>query len=80
MTGGERLAVLLHYPPFLGDGKPTAFAEQVAAAQPDLCVYGHLHRRQDWQQAFSGLRDGVRYQLTSCDFLDFTPRLLVSEG
>lgn len=78
-TQGERIGVLLHYPPFLADGTPTRFAEQLAAAQAAFCVYGHLHRRQDWQQAVQGERDGVHYYLTSCDFLNFTPRLICEE-
>ncbi|MBA3943149.1 MAG: metallophosphoesterase [Herpetosiphonaceae bacterium] len=75
-TNGEQLGVLLHYPPFLFDGTATAFAEQLAAAQANFCVYGHLHRRHDWQQAVQGERAGVIYHLTSCDFLNFMPRLI----
>ena len=76
---GAPIAVLLHFPPFTGDGTPTPFAEQLAAAGVTLCVYGHLHRRHDWLQAVQGVRDGVEYHLTSCDFLGFTPKLLRRE-
>ncbi|PMP75494.1 MAG: metallophosphoesterase, partial [Roseiflexus castenholzii] len=37
------------------------------------CVYGHLHRPEDWATATQGVVDGVYYQLTSCDYLGFGP-------
>jgi hypothetical protein len=73
----KRIGVLLHYPPFYPDGRPTRFAELIAAAGAVFCVYGHLHRRSDWQIAVQGVRAGVRYHLTSCDFLHFEPSLIV---
>jgi uncharacterized protein len=51
----------------------------ISAAGAAFCVYGHLHRRVDWNLAVQGLRDGVRYHLTSCDFLQFVPSLIVDE-
>ncbi len=74
------IGVLLHYPPFLPDGTPTAFAEMIAAAGASFCVYGHLHRRYDWDHAAQGERQGVRYHLTSCDYLGFMPSLIVNEN
>ena len=73
------IGVLLHYPPFLPDGTPTAFAEMIAAAGARFCVYGHLHRRHDWDHAVQGEQQGVYYHLTSCDYLGFTPSLIVNE-
>lgn len=73
------IGVLLHYPPFLPDGTPTAFAEMIAAADARFCVYGHLHRRFDWDHAEQGERDGVRYHLTSSDYLGFAPSLIVDD-
>jgi len=78
-AGEQPLGVLLHYPPFLPDGVPTTFAEMIAAAGARFCVYGHLHRRIDWEQATQGEHDGVRYHLTSCDYLGFAPSLIVNE-
>jgi uncharacterized protein len=77
--GGKPIGVLLHYPPFLPDGSPTQFAQMIAAAGARFCVYGHLHRRNDWDQATQGEHDGVRYHLTSCDYLGFVPSLIVDE-
>ncbi|MBV9787348.1 MAG: metallophosphoesterase [Chloroflexi bacterium] len=77
--GAKPIGVLLHYPPFYPDGKPTEFAKMISAAGASFCVYGHLHRRADWNLAVQGPRDGVRYHLTSCDFLQFVPSLIVDE-
>lgn len=78
-AGDKPVGVLLHYPPFLPNGTPTAFATMIAAAGVRFCVYGHLHRRADWDHATQGEHQGVRYHLTSCDFLGFTPSLIVNE-
>jgi hypothetical protein len=66
------LIVMIHYPPFL-DRQPTAFAQRIAAAGAAACIYGHLHRSADWQNAVQGVVDGVSYQLTACDYLGFGP-------
>lgn len=76
-AGSKPIGVLLHYPPFYPDARPTRFAELLAAAGVAFCVYGHLHRRADWNVAVQGVRDGVRYHLTAADFLNFSPSLLV---
>ncbi len=53
--------------------------ELISAAGAAFCVYGHLHRRADWNVAVQGRRDGVRYHLTACDYLGFVPSLIVDE-
>ncbi len=66
------IVVLIHYPPFF-EGQPTEFAHRIAAAGARACVYGHLHRREDWADAVQGRVNGVYYQLTACDYLGFGP-------
>lgn len=82
IADGEQkpIGVLLHYPPFYPDGKPTRFASMIAEAGAQFCAYGHLHRRSDWNVAVQGVRDGVRYHLTAGDFLNFVPSLIVDEA
>lgn len=70
--GSRPIIVLIHYPPFR-DGEPTEFARRIAAAGVHACVYGHLHQPDQWANATVGVVDGVRYHLTACDALDFTP-------
>jgi hypothetical protein len=73
LAAGEKpIVVMIHYPPFL-DHKPTEFSRRIAASGAAACVYGHLHRPNDWSAAMQGLVDGVYYQLTSCDYLGFGP-------
>ncbi len=80
LAAGEKpIGVLLHYPPFLPDGTPTKFAEMIGAAGARFCVYGHLHRRVDWDHAEQGTHGDVCYHLTSCDYLGFVPSLIVDE-
>lgn len=71
-AGLKPIVVMIHYPPFL-DRRPTEFARRIAAARVAACLYGHLHRPQDWAAATQGPLDGVYYQLTSCDYLGFGP-------
>ena len=66
------IIVMIHYPPFV-DRKPTEFARRMAARGVAACVYGHLHRPDDWAHAIQGTVDGVFYQLSACDYLGFGP-------
>ncbi len=72
-AGARPIIVMIHFPPFV-NRQPTEFARRIGAT-PGVraCVYGHLHRRQDHDNAVNGRVDGVYYQLTSADFLDFGP-------
>jgi len=45
----------------------------ITAAGATTCIYGHLHRRYDWDNAVQGRVEGVYYQLTACDYLGFGP-------
>jgi uncharacterized protein len=71
-NGSKPIIVMIHYPPFV-DRKPSEFARRIAGAQAAACVYGHLHRQEDWNQATQGIVDGVFYQLSACDYLGFGP-------
>lgn len=71
-AGIRPIVVMIHYPPFL-NRQPTEFAHRIAAAGAAACVYGHLHRQEDWNMAVQGHVGGVYYQLTACDYLQFWP-------
>ncbi|WP_322814180.1 metallophosphoesterase [Chloroflexus sp.] len=66
------LIVMIHFPPFV-NRQPTEFSRRIAASGAAACIYGHLHRRYDWDNAVQGRVDGVYYQLTACDYLGFGP-------
>lgn len=67
---------LIHYPPLLSNNLYTPFSECMAEFKVDLCVYGHIHLSKtgsDDVACYNGRHFGVRYQLVSCDVLDFKP-------
>lgn len=66
------IIVMIHYPPFI-NRQPSEFARRIASAGAHACIYGHLHRRQDHDNAVNDTVDGVSYQLTACDYLSFGP-------
>ena len=72
MADGDTLIAVVHYPPFnsMRDDSPyTKLMEQYGV---DICIYGHLHGKGGRKQ-LSYTKNGIRYLLTSCDVLDFTP-------
>ncbi len=66
------LIVATHFPPLTRDGKVSPLVEPMERAGASICLYGHIHGK-DIPLGFQGTRNGVRYILTSCDALDFTP-------
>ena len=66
--------VLIHYPPFTSDGKPTEFSQAIEAAGfVDHCVFGHFHFEEEWKACPQGPHNGVTYWLGSADYLQFAP-------
>ncbi len=67
----HRLA-MTHYPPIgatLVDSRTSKILERYRI---ELCVFGHLHSVIPNSLPF-GEKNGIHYQLTSCDYLDFKP-------
>lgn len=68
--------VLIHYPPLFSNDLNTAFADAMAEAEVDLCVYGHIHLSSSGRldvSVLNGCHKKVLYQLVSCDTLNFQP-------
>ena len=62
---------MVHYPPLgtdLKDSRATAIFEKYKV---NLVLFGHLHSLKKGLTLF-GEKNGINYQLTSCDFLNFT--------
>ena len=70
---GRPLIVMTHYPPLLEGEKDTQFTGLLEEYHVHTAVYGHLHGR-GITAGFSGEHHGVRYQLVSCDSIDFSPK------
>jgi len=67
---------MTHYPPISADLKDSKAAKMLEKYQVDCCVFGHLHNVKKGLKLF-GEKNGVKYFLTSCDFLDFKPLLIM---
>ncbi|MES2344544.1 MAG: metallophosphoesterase [Chlamydiota bacterium] len=63
---------MTHYPPISADLKPSRASAILEEFNIDVCVFGHLHSLKKEMPLFGEAR-GVRYLLTSCDYLDFKP-------
>ena len=63
---------MTHYPPIGSDLKPSKTDELLKKYRVQICVFGHLHNVKEGVKLF-GLKGGIHYYLTSCDFLDFQP-------
>lgn len=70
----QPLVMMMHYPPYTSDGQPTAYSDLIEAHAPALCLYGHLHRPEEWAIAINNqARNGVYYQLVAADYLQMQP-------
>lgn len=63
---------MTHYPPIGADLGPSRAAQILEQFQVQTCVFGHLHNLKPHLSLF-GERKGVRYVLSSADFIDFRP-------
>ncbi len=72
---GDKLLVMMHYPPFNDRQENSLFTELYREFGVSLVLYGHLHNLSAGY-AFEGEREGVVYRHVSCDYIDFTPQLL----
>lgn len=72
----EFVVLMMHYPPCFVDGRPNALGEAILRSSVDLCVYGHLHQRGEWQTAWNGRIGETEFRLGSGDALCFRPLLL----
>jgi predicted phosphohydrolase len=63
---------MTHYPPLGADLKPSRASQILEQFGVNICVFGHLHSLKKGLSLFGEAR-GIKYYLTSCDYLDFTP-------
>lgn len=66
---GDKLIVMIHYPPFSAKSRDTLFTELFKAERADAVVFGHLHGEAYFP--LRTVRDGAEYVLTSCDKTQF---------
>ena len=68
--------VFLHYPPVYGNESNYDILDVMFKYGVKECYYGHLHGRSH-KNAVCGERDGINFNLVSCDFVQFCPELVV---
>jgi uncharacterized protein len=69
---GDPIVVMIHYPPANSLDDETPFTYLMDTYQVALCVYGHLHGSSH-RFALNGTINNTKYQLVSCDYLQFAP-------
>ncbi len=63
---------MTHYPPVGADMAPSKTSAILEKHNIQICVFGHLHNIKKGIDLFGEAR-GIRYMLTSCDYLQFQP-------
>lgn len=66
---------MTHYPPIGAAMKPSRASQILEQHGIQICVFGHLHSIKAGYSLF-GEHGGVRYILTSCDYIRFQPQLI----
>lgn len=74
----KRRLVMTHYPPINAELAPSLASAILERYRVDICVFGHLHNVKRGIDIF-GVQRGIRYYLTSSDYLDFKPLLIVQD-
>ena len=64
---------MTHYPPLGLNMDPTRASALFEKYGINLVIFGHLHSLKKGLPPLFGSARGVRYVLTSCDYLNFTP-------
>jgi len=70
----KKRIVMTHYPPLGINLEPNEVTTLLEEYKIDSCVFGHLHNVRS--EVTFGIARGVRYELTSCDYLKFIPKQL----
>lgn len=70
---------MTHYPPIGLDLKPTRASKILEAYHIDYCVFGHLHNLNTKEKLF-GRAKHCEYFLTSSDYLDYKPALILDNN
>ena len=72
--GGEKLIVMLHFPPANPRRESSGFTELLLEEKPDVLVFGHVHGDPDYREPEL---PGIDTHFVAADALGFRPRLLL---
>lgn len=69
MRDGDKLIVILHYPPYNFKSFDNEMMQLLYDAQPFAVVFGHIHKSRGKYRLVEKIQ-GCKYYLTSCDLLE----------
>ena len=72
---GDEIIAVLHFPPFNSALQTNEFTDLMEKYGVSKCVYGHLHGKIKYSSMTQEI-NGVKYFLSSCDKLQFSPILI----
>lgn len=75
-NGFEKFIVMIHYPPTNEKFEESEFKKIFEEYSVEKVIYGHLHGPA-LNRVLNGVYDGVEYIMTSADYLDFEPKLII---
>ena len=75
-NGFSKFIVMLHYPPINEGFEESDFVKIIKEYGVEKVIYGHLHGP-SLKKVLNGKVDGVEYIMTSADFLDFDPKMIL---
>ena len=67
---------MTHFPPIGLDLSPSACSQLLEHYGISFCLFGHLHSLK--QTHLFGTARGIKYELVSCDYLNFAPLLITN--
>ncbi|MBE6830706.1 MAG: serine/threonine protein phosphatase, partial [Ruminococcaceae bacterium] len=65
--------VFLHYPPVYDEAECKEILDVLKSHGITECYFGHIHGNQAARRAITGVYDGIKMHLISCDYLKFMP-------
>ena len=75
---GKQIIGMMHYPPYSANKKSSEFTDMFRDYGVKTVVYGHIHGEAFLHMDYSdAVIDGVKYILTSCEYLDFQLRKII---
>ncbi len=77
--GAPNALVMMHFPPLNDRREDNGFTELFKAYGIKRVIHGHLHGAA-LDHAFEGEHEGVRYEIVSCDHLEFVPKCIISDA
>ena len=72
----NKIIVVLHYPPFNSDIDENEFTALLEKYNIKIVIYGHLHGKTKYK-CNNQEKNGIKYYLSSCDKVNFSPILIL---